>query len=86
MTTDVTNADLHQFNLTLATSYIRDLIARQEELEAEQVALHERMAASGYYKTAPNSIVRDTARTDELVEEISKTYDRWEELEALRDA
>ena len=57
-----------------------------EKLEAEQSGLHDRMMAADYYKTAPEQIARDREMTDELIKQINACYDRWEELEALRDA
>jgi ATP-binding cassette subfamily F protein uup len=56
---------------------------RIHEREAEQEALHDRMAAPAYFKTPADQIAAHTARTDVLVTELETLYERWAELEAL---
>lgn len=56
-----------------------------EKLEAEQESLHQKMAGVDYYRTDPEQIAADKQRVIDLVEEISRNYSRWEELETLRD-
>ena len=64
---------------------LKKLPARIEKLETEQAGLHDKMIGPDYYKAAPEEIAADKRRADDLVEELMKVYDRWEELEALRN-
>ncbi|MBN1669405.1 MAG: ATP-binding cassette domain-containing protein [Kiritimatiellae bacterium] len=57
-----------------------------EALEAEQVRLHDLMAAPGYFRTPPDRIAADKQRTAGLAREIETLYDRWQELDALRES
>ena len=56
-----------------------------EKIEAQQEALHQKMAAPDYFRTPPDQISADRKETDRLTAELETTYERWEELEALRD-
>jgi hypothetical protein len=41
------------------------------------------MASPDYYKIDPKQIACNAQKATELVEEIRKAYERWEELETL---
>ncbi|MCK5850789.1 MAG: ATP-binding cassette domain-containing protein [Kiritimatiellae bacterium] len=56
-----------------------------EKLETKQASLHATMASPDYYKTDPEQIAGNTEKSDALLEELNKTYSRWEELEILRE-
>ncbi|MBW1803985.1 MAG: ATP-binding cassette domain-containing protein, partial [Deltaproteobacteria bacterium] len=61
------------------------LPGRIEELEQEQKGLHEQMATPEFYRRAGDEISRARARMDELGQELEDTYERWEELESVRE-
>ena len=63
---------------------LQTLPRKIEKLEAEQADLHQKMAGPAYYKADPANLAEDRRRAAELVEELSTSYDRWEELEALQ--
>lgn len=52
-----------------------------EKLEAEQVALHEKMSDPQFYQQDKALIAKLTARLEELGTLLSDIYKRWEELE-----
>lgn len=54
-----------------------------EKLEAEQAELHVQMTGSDYYRKPPAEIAADQRRLARLVAELSRNYERWEELELL---
>jgi ATP-binding cassette subfamily F protein uup len=56
-----------------------------EKIEAQQEALHLKMADPDYFRTPPDKNAADREETDRLTAELDATYDRWQELEALRD-
>ena len=56
-----------------------------EKIETQQEALHLKMADPDYFRTPPDKIAADRKETDRLTAELDATYERWEELEALRD-
>ncbi len=64
---------------------LEKLPAKIEQLEAEQAELHDEMASAEYYRKKPEELAADQNRTIELIDELAKLYDRWEELELLRD-
>ncbi len=64
---------------------LRLLPARLEELEAEQSSLHERMASPDYFKRDGGMIASDQRRLEELQASLSKTYERWENLESIAE-
>ncbi len=53
-------------------------------LEEEQERLHARLSDPEFYKSAGGEVAVINARLAELEGELSDTYARWEELEALR--
>jgi ATP-binding cassette subfamily F protein uup len=57
-----------------------------EALEADQAALHERMAEPDYFRTDPARMTEDREQLDTIARELEALYSRWEELESLRDA
>ncbi|MCB1163379.1 MAG: ATP-binding cassette domain-containing protein [Candidatus Krumholzibacteriia bacterium] len=55
-----------------------------EALEAEQAALHARLADPVYCAGAGAKLGADSARLEALAVELAERYERWEALEALR--
>ncbi len=64
---------------------LEKLPARIEELETEQAALHEKMAAPTFYQQGGSEIAEATQRLEQLEAELSHVFERWELLEGLRD-
>ncbi len=62
------------------------LPARIEGLEQEQKRLYGLMVDPEFYRGAGESISRARARIDELGRELEKVYERWEELESIKEA
>ena len=62
---------------------LEQLPGRIEELEAEQSALHAKLADPDLYRTAPEKVAAYKAQLDEIDAELPGLYARWEELEAL---
>jgi len=58
------------------------LPARIEALEAEQRALSERIAGTGFYKEPADAIRDALARVETLREELNQAYARWNDLES----
>lgn len=58
---------------------------RISALEREQEQLHATMADPEFYKSAATGVVQVTARLAELEQELATAYNRWEELESLKD-
>ena len=56
-----------------------------EKLEQEQQALYLKMAAADYFRTPPGELAADKEREENLIRELDTVYERWEELESLRD-
>lgn len=59
---------------------------RIEALEDEVNRLQAEMADPSFYQQAPAEITRKTNLLNDKNAELSKVYERWEELESLRDA
>ncbi len=57
------------------------LPARIEALEAEQQALHDKMADPAFYQQEGECIAASGVRLEELGAELSECYQRWESLE-----
>ena len=57
-----------------------------EALEAEQAALHERLADPEFYKAAGGEVAAVNARLAELEVELEGAYLRWDELESITAA
>jgi len=55
-----------------------------EQLETALEELHQRMSAPDYFKQDGAMIASEQERLAQLEEELAQTYQRWEELEALR--
>jgi len=62
------------------------LPGRIEELEQERNRICEQMSSPEFYRGDGGKISRTQARLEELEQELDETYDRWEELESLREA
>jgi len=62
------------------------LPGRIEELEQERNGIYEQMSSPDFYRGDSGKISRTQARSEELERELDETYDRWEELESLREA
>ncbi|MBL7076574.1 MAG: ATP-binding cassette domain-containing protein [Kiritimatiellae bacterium] len=56
-----------------------------EKLEVELEALHQKMAAPGYFRTPPAELAADRETETTLDGDIQAAYERWEVLEQLRD-
>ncbi|MGE4345660.1 MAG: ATP-binding cassette domain-containing protein, partial [Geoalkalibacter sp.] len=56
---------------------------RIEELEAEQAAIHERMADPDFYRDHGEEVAQRQKRLEQIARELERGYARWEELEAL---
>ncbi len=54
-----------------------------EALEAERTTLHARMAEPDFYRCGSDEIARAQTRLEELADELSVVYARWEELEDI---
>lgn len=57
-----------------------------ERLEQEQKGLYEQMATPEFYRSPGDRISRARARVEELRQELEGAYERWEELESIREA
>jgi ABC transport system ATP-binding/permease protein len=62
------------------------LPARLEALEAEIAGLHARLADPEFYRTAGAEVASVNARLAAAQAELAAAYDRWAELEAIREA
>ena len=62
------------------------LPGRIERLEQEQKGLYEQMATPVFYRSPGDRISRARARVEELRQELERAYERWEELESIREA
>jgi ATP-binding cassette subfamily F protein uup len=58
---------------------------RIEQLEAEQQQLHQTMADPSFYRDSGRKVVEIQARLGSLEQELSDAYERWEQLEALKE-
>jgi len=63
---------------------LKILPRRIEALEAEQQELYQRMADPGFYKQEGEIIVQANQRLEQLKQELTAAYQRWEELEELQ--
>jgi ATP-binding cassette subfamily F protein uup len=59
---------------------------RIEELEAEQDGLHEAMQDPGFFRRDGAEIAAVTARLEAIGSELHTAYERWESLEAHKEA
>ncbi|MFC1823748.1 ATP-binding cassette domain-containing protein [Thermodesulfobacteriota bacterium] len=62
------------------------LPGRIERLEQEQKGLYEQMATPEFYRSPGERISRARARVGELTQDLEGAYERWEELESIREA
>jgi ATP-binding cassette subfamily F protein uup len=67
------------------TRELEELPARIESLEQEQKTLYAAMADESFYRQQGNSAARSVARLGELEQLLAEAYDRWEELETVRE-
>jgi ATP-binding cassette subfamily F protein uup len=65
---------------------LESLPQRIEQLEAEQAALHEAMLDPDFFRQGGAEIAAVTARLEAIAAELHTAYERWESLEALREA
>ena len=61
---------------------MEELPARIERMEAEQEALHARIASPEFYKEPADAIARALARIDELKGSLHDAYARWDYLDS----
>ena len=59
---------------------------RIEALEAEQSALVAAMSSPKYHDRPVEDLRADSARMKAIEDELAQAYDRWEALEAKREA
>ncbi len=64
---------------------LSELPGRIEDLESEQIRLHERMGNPDFYRTAGEEISAARQRLEVLEKDLEAAYARWEELETLAD-
>jgi ATP-binding cassette subfamily F protein uup len=64
---------------------LTELPSQIEQLETQTNRLHEQMALPEFYRQPADTIARETALLRQLEEELSKRYQRWEELERLEN-
>ena len=67
------------------TRELEELPGRIETLEQEQTQLYEKMADESFYKGEGNEVARAKARLGELDQLLEEAYERWEELETVRE-
>jgi len=67
------------------TRELEELPGRIETLEQEQTQLYEKMADESFYKGEGNEVARAKARLGELEQLLEEAYERWEELETVRE-
>ena len=65
---------------------LKELPGRIEALEAEQLGLHEAMAAADFYVQGRDKAGQAKVRLSDLERELKESYKRWEELEAHKAA
>jgi len=65
---------------------LETLPVRIEELEKERNRIYEQMSSPELYRGDGERISQTQTRLEELERELDETYDRWEELENLREA
>lgn len=61
---------------------LAELPAKIEKLEAEQNELHRLIASPQFYQQAPDVVAQTMAKLNELTQNLTVAYQRWEELEA----
>ena len=62
-----------------------DLLPKKiEELETEQAQLHEQMGDADFYQQSADAISAAQQRLEHLEAELTNSYERWEQLEALQ--
>ncbi len=64
---------------------LAELPAQIEALEAEQVALHAKMADPAFYKETPEQIVTCNKRLEVIEVELEQGYTLWNELDSVGD-
>ena len=65
---------------------LEQLPQRIERLEAEQEALHARIASPDFYKEPADAIARALARVDEIKHALHDAYARWDALDSRAQA
>ena len=56
-----------------------------ESLEQEQKTLYQMMSDPDFYKNSGEDVSKVKSRTEELKQELDKVYNRWEELETVKE-
>jgi len=64
---------------------LNGLPLRIEALETEVAELHEKIADPEFYRTAGPAVAAVNARLEEIERQLTTTYRRWEELDALEN-
>jgi ATP-binding cassette subfamily F protein uup len=64
---------------------LESLPQKIEQLEAEQHQLHQTMADPAFYRDSGRKVVEIQVRLESLERELSNAYERWEELEAMKE-
>jgi ATP-binding cassette subfamily F protein uup len=67
------------------TRELEELPGRIESLEQEQKQLYETMADESFYRDDGGAVAGAGARLEELEQLLEEGYNRWEELETLRE-
>ena len=62
---------------------LKNLPGMIEQMEAERNRITQAMQDPSYYRNPENDPMKDQAELERLELEISKSYEEWEELEAL---
>jgi len=62
---------------------LKNLPGMIEQMEAERNRITQAMQDPSYYRNPENDPMKDQAELERLELEISKSYEQWEELEAL---
>tara|TARA_R100000027_G_scaffold40260_1_gene29881 strand:- start:418 stop:2301 length:1884 start_codon:yes stop_codon:yes gene_type:complete len=64
---------------------LKTLPGRIEQLEATHAALAEKMSTADYYQDPTNDPVADSAKLEQLQDEVLEAYAQWEELTELAE-
>ena len=62
---------------------LKNLPGMIEQMEAERNRITQAMQDPSYYRNPENDPMKHQAELERLESEISKSYEKWEELEAL---
>ncbi len=62
---------------------LESLPERIAKLEADQAAIHAKMAEPAFYQQSGGDIARETAKLEKVTAELEAAFERWTELEAV---